>query len=137
MHGWLDWDAGNLDENQAIAAVRDIRESVEVILLKEVDSKYYLLDEGKETVAVDEIGDRDLAQEIIRLPGVLTLDVDKAIKTLETITIKRFPEWQNSPWLKGSIALVLDENNETTFAGYRLKYLPAIGLTHEKEEGEK
>lgn len=137
LHGWLDWDAGNLDENQAIAAVRDIRESVEVILLKEVDSKYYLLDEGKETVAVDEIGDRDLAQEIIRLPGVLTLDVDKAIKTLETITIKRFPEWQNSPWLKGSIALVLDENNETTFAGYRLKYLPAIGLTHEKEEGEK
>lgn len=138
IHGWLDWDQGQLDENQAIAAVRDIRETVEVILLKEVDKENYLL--GNENRKVKEImdrrGDKEIAQEVIRLPGVLTLDINKSIKALETLTIKNFPEWQNSPWLKGSLALVLDENNETTFAGYRLKYSQEIGLTHEKEEGD-
>lgn len=129
IHRWLDRDKGNLDDNQASAAVRDIRESIEVILLKEVCGEYCLMN-GKE---VSKTKDKELAQEVIRLPNAMTPDVEKAINLLEEDTIRKFPEWQESPWLKGSLALVLDEHAKGGFNGYELRYSSDTGLSYEKE----
>lgn len=132
IHRWLDRDKGNLNENQASAAVRDIQESIEVILLKEIEGAYYLLNGTK----VDQISDIELAKQVIRLPHVLTLDIEQAIHRLETITIKNFPEWQQSSWLKGALALVLDAHMTCKFMGYHLKYSSVSGLSYEKEGTE-
>lgn len=132
IHRWLDRDKGNLNENQASAAVRDIQESIEVILLKEIEGAYYLLNGTK----VDQISDIELAKQVIRLPHVLTLDIEQAIHRLETITIKNFPEWQQSSWLKEALALVLDAHMTCKFMGYHLKYSSVSGLSYEKEGTE-
>ena len=34
--------------------------------------------------------------------------------------------------LKGSVALILDANNETEFNGYKIKYSSDLGLSYEK-----
>lgn len=129
IHHWLDRDKGDLNENQASAAVRDIQESIEVILLKEMEGEYFLLN----GIKVEEVSEIDLAQQVIRLPHILTLNIEQAIKHLETITMQRFPEWQQSSWLKESLALVLDEHMTCKFMGYQLRYSSVSGLSYEKE----
>ncbi|WP_201336213.1 CRISPR-associated helicase Cas3', partial [Lactobacillus nasalidis] len=129
IHRWLDRDKGSLDDNQASAAVRDIRESIEVILLKEISGEYYLMN-GKK---VSEVDDEAIAQEVIRLPNSVTPDIEQAINKLEEETARRFPDWQNSSWLKGSLALVLGENAKGNFNGYDLCYSAKTGLSYEKE----
>ena len=129
IHRWLNRDKGNLDDNQASAAVRDIRESIEVILLKEISGEYYLMNGDK----ASEKKDNEIAQELIRLPNAVTPDIEQAINTLEENTARAFPDWQGSPWLKGSLAIVLDEHAKGKFNGYMLHYLTDTGLSYEKE----
>ena len=129
IHRWLDRDKGNLDDNQASAAVRDIRESIEVILLKEISGEYYLMNGDK----VSEMVDKDLAKELIRLPNAVTPNIEQAINILEENTAQAFPDWQGSPWLKGSLAVVLDEHAKGSFNGYKLRYSTETGLSYEKE----
>lgn len=130
LHGWLDNSnkASELSDVKAEAAVRDTKESVEVILLRKKDSEYYLLS-GEN---IEDISDDIVAQQIIRLPHALTMDMDKSIETLENITKTNFPEWKDSAWLRGAIVLVLDENNESEFRGYKVKYSSDLGLSYEK-----
>lgn len=129
IHGWLDWNKDDLDDNQAEAAVRDIRESVEVVLLKKVGGEYFLLD----NTSIADVSDKKLAMEVIRLPELLTRNTETVIKYLTTSTKEQFPEWQNSSWLKGALALVLDENNQTVFNGYQLEYSSKVGLRYSAE----
>ena len=129
IHRWLNRDKGNLDDNQASAAVRDIRESIEVILLKEISSEYYLMNGDK----VSEKEENEIAQELIRLPNAVTPNIDQAINILEENTARAFPDWQGSLWLKGSLAVVLDEHAKGSFNGYKLKYSADSGLSYEKE----
>lgn len=82
---------------------------------------------------MEEVSEIDLAQQVIRLPHILTLNIEQAIKHLETITMQRFPEWQQSSWLKESLALVLDEHMTCKFMGYQLRYSSVSGLSYEKE----
>lgn len=133
IHRWLYRDKGVLDDNQASAAVRDIDESIEVILLKEIEGEYYLLDRANDGTKVDNVSEQKLAKEVIRLPHVLTLDIERAINHLETITAHRFPEWRESPWLKGSLALVLNGAKKGEFWGYEIEYSSESGLSYKKE----
>ena len=43
-------------------------------------------------------------------------------------------EWQQSPWLRGELFLLLDENGRTMLNGIPLRYSRADGLCMEKEE---
>lgn len=133
IHRWLYRDKGVLDDNQASVAVRDIDESIEVILLKEIEGEYYLLDRANDGTKVDNVSEQKLAKEVIRLPHVLTLDIERAINHLETITAHRFPEWRESPWLKGSLALVLNGAKKGEFWGYEIEYSSESGLSYKKE----
>ena len=42
-------------------------------------------------------------------------------------------DWQRQSWLKGSLGIILDENNQFLLNGYRLTYDLQLGLTYEKE----
>ncbi|WP_455090693.1 CRISPR-associated helicase Cas3' [Parascardovia denticolens] len=140
IHGWLDREQLGLDkdENKAAAAVRDIQETVEMILLMKKEDEYYLLDGRR----IDDLPkydrDREIAAQIIRLPTALTPEwqIDSVIDKLETNTVRNFGTWQSSIWLRGSLALVLNQDFETSFNGWKLKYSPKIGLSYEKEEAK-
>lgn len=130
LHGWLDNDSDtDLNDNKAEAAVRDTNESIEVILLYQKNNDYFLMNDEN----IENVSDSIITQQLIRLPHALTLNVGRSIDELEEITKKHFPQWSNSSWLKGSIVLVLDEDKETEFNGYQIKYSTDLGLTYEKE----
>ena len=130
LHGWLDNDSDtDLNDVKAEAAVRDTNETIEVLLLKKDADGFYLMDGRK---VDEEVLDSVVAQQLIRLPHALTMDINQSIRNLERDTISNFPEWQNSSWLKGSVALILDANNETEFNGYKIKYSSDLGLSYEK-----
>ena len=78
--------------------------------------------------------DKIIAQQVIRLPVAVTPNIDNSINNLETRTIERFRAWQQSIWLKGALALVLDEQQKTDFNGWNLSYSPKLGLRYEKQD---
>ena len=63
-----------------------------------------------------------------------TANIGKSINYLEGITIDKFRAWQQSIWLKGALALVLDEQQKTNFNGWNLSYSPKLGLCYEKQD---
>ena len=82
--------------------------------------------------------DKIIAQQILRLPTALTpeWEFDSIIDTLEDLTAKYFPNWQESKWLKGAVALVLDANNSTVFNNWTLDYSSILGLSYHKQSEE-
>lgn len=135
IHDWLGRDLGNVDqdEQKASAAVRDIQETLEVILIQRTDTGYQLLD-GRQ---LTDVHPREVAQQIIRIPAVVTLgraQMDRVISELETQTARYFSDWQSSVWLKGALALPLDQDLSATIAGWRLTYSPKLGLSYVKED---
>lgn len=136
IHGWLDREQLGLDKDEikAQAAVRDIKETVEVILLQEKDNEFYLINGEKVSDLPSYARDKIIAEQVIRLPSALTLNINSAIDQLETITSQHFPDWQKSVWLKGDVALILDENMTTSFNGWKITYSSDLGLNYEKED---
>lgn len=134
LHKWLDWDLPDdgRGEIKAQAAVRDIQETLEVILLKKVDDKFCLID-GRN---LNDVNDKIVSEQVIRLPSAITPEwkLDEIIKKLEDITIKNVPQWQQSIWLKESLTLILDQNQTTEFLGYKLSYSSDSGLRYENLE---
>ena len=135
IHGWLDKAQLGIDKDEvrAQATVRDIKETIEVILLQKRKDGYYLLN-GRKVADLGSNKDKIIAQQVIRLPVAVTQDIDDAINDLETRTIGRFRAWQQSIWLKGALALVLDEQQKTDFNGWNLSYSPKLGLRYEKQD---
>lgn len=135
IHGWLDRNQGNLDQNEqrASAAVRDIRETLEVILIRRTTEGNFLLDGRR----MADVAPQVVAQQTIRLPSVVTLGrgrLDQVIKALETVTNRYFLEWQDNIWLKGALALPMDEDLSTVLEGWRLTYSTSLGLTYARED---
>ena len=136
IHGWLSSSQKNIDkdENRAQAAVRDIQETIEVILLKHAKDGDYLVDDTNIEDLPSLEKDKIIAAQIIRLPRALTYDIDKSINKLETLTQKYYYSLYNdSVWLKGSLILPLDENLEASLNGYKVKYSSKYGLSYIKE----
>lgn len=135
IHKWLDFDFRDLskDEQSANAAVRDIQETIEVILVQCTTNGNHLLD-GR---LLKDVADREIAEQVIRLPLVITPNaavVTKVITTLESRTSQAFSAWQDSPWLRGALALPLDDHLSTTIGNWRLTYTPDLGLSYTKED---
>jgi len=134
IHKWLDWNLPDdrQGEIRAQAAVRDIQETLEVILLKEIDHQFYLLD-GRKLAEVD---DKTISDQVIRLPSVVTPEwkLDEIIKKLEDVTFKNLPQWQQSIWLHDSLALILGSKQTTDFFDFRLSYSSDKGLCYERLE---
>lgn len=138
IHGWLDREQLGLDRDEikAQAAVRDIKETIEVILLQRKNNGYYLLNGQAIADIPDSQVEKTVAQQIIRLPAAVTPDweLDDIIDQLETQTSKTFNDWQNSIWLKGALVIILDEQGITKLNDWKLTYTSQLGLSYEKEK---
>lgn len=134
LHGWQNGAMPGVDkdEQRAVAAVRDIDESVEVILLQQTAAGYQLLN-GK---GLEDTSDREIAMQVIRLPAAFSKpwSIKSTIEQLEQQTAGHFANWQQSRWLRGALALVLDGHADGELNGYQLHYSSQLGLMYEKED---
>ena len=137
---WLDISVGDSDQ-RGEAAVRDGSDSVEVLVIQRKGDGVYLLPwiEGGRGLPRT-TPDNELAKIIagcsVRLPSVFGSEwmIDKVINALEVEmeTEGITKAWYESPWLKGTLCLILDENMEADICGYQLRYDRRLGLIHEK-----
>ena len=133
LHGWLDYDAGNLSDERANAAVRDIEETLEVIITRASRTGDELVDGRK----LEDLSSEIIAAQTVQLPRVFSLDnkkIEKTIAKLEEQTAMHYPHWQQDSWLRGTLALRLDSNNQVLLDNYQLTYLPDLGLSYKKVE---
>jgi len=140
--GWLDTD---MSHQHGEATVRDSDESIEVLLVQENEKGQLCflpwVENGREILETEvpsnELG-KAIARQRIRLPRVLCSpwSIDNTIKELEQTVIERLFWWQQSPWLKGDLIVIVDQNYSATLNGYRLTYHPNDGLLYEKEVKE-
>jgi len=140
MIGWMDSDVSH---HQSEATVRDTDESIEVLVVQQKsDTSIHFLpwvEDGREIILhelPDQVTAKVLACQRIRLPGVLCApwNIDKTIRELEDTNRIKLSLWQQSPWLKGELALILDETFHATLGNFRIQYNRQEGLLYEKEE---
>ncbi len=112
-------------ENSLEAVVRDGPRSVEVILVV-WDGGIYRTLAGRPLTANGDVA-HDLLDEVlgstVRLPVNFT---DPALNELRPL-----PAWHGHPWLRYSLALVLDEAHRTVLDGQMLRYDGDRGLVQE------
>jgi hypothetical protein len=80
---------------------------------------------------------RAAAACLIRLPAFFSGEglIDRTIRDLEQVCIeKHLDKWQESPWLKGELFLVVDEQYQARLGNYRLTYNREYGLMCERTE---
>ena len=131
LHGWLDNERVGADKNDVIAqaSVRDIQESIEVVLLQKTTEGIFLVDHsGRQKL--DNLSDQEISEATVRLPHAVTFNIAKAIDELETETARNFPQWQDSIWLHDALVLLLNEKMEAIVQGHQVSYSPKIGLQH-------
>ena len=107
-----------------------------MIALKKVDEGYSLFTDDKELSQLIDNPSiaRKIAQNTIRLPVSLSksYNVDSTIRELEKYNLKHLASWQKTLWLKGSLGIVFDENNEFILNGYKLFYDEKYGIKTER-----
>ncbi|MDI9590263.1 MAG: CRISPR-associated helicase Cas3' [Acidobacteriota bacterium] len=139
------------DADRGPRAVRDTQETVEVMVLCLRNGKVHLLpwvgdaDGGVRSgceIPNDVIPPagiaRVAAQCTVRLPlAMCPLDkIDHLIDKLEKLDGPYVGAWQESPWLEGQLAILLEEDEggalSTTLCGWKLTYSREIGLEGRK-----
>lgn len=138
--GWLrDPDRSNSEE-MAAAQVRDIMETIEVIAVRKTECGYGTFYDGKDISGkIEEPAiAKKLARQTIRLPNSITArkGVSEIINYLETYNRKHLANWQNQPWLKGTLGIIFDEEGRFNLDGVVLKYDNEYGLREEKRDGK-
>ena len=142
--GWLGNVDSDLSEGKAMAQVRDAENSIEVLLFvkHEDEIRYLPWQQEGENLPLDRIPSkeekRNILQQCVKLPGVLcnTWQIGRTLKELNQIRQQVLNgEWKGDAELREESFLVLDENLETDFAGFHLRYTETEGLFCEKGEG--
>ena len=143
---WLDMGIRDDSEKRGEAAVRDGADSIEVIIIRRTDSGGLALLPwiGGGRVLPRTEPDEELAKIIagcyVRLPARLSKKwiIDKIIDALESIMRDEeiVENWYKSPWLKGVLCLILDENLQTDLCGFSVVYDEHLGLRVEKSDEE-
>lgn len=132
MIGWLKDSAIHNTEEYGSAQVRDAADSIEVIVVKEISNGIALINEN---ASLDiSTKSKEIARETLRLPLALSAKwtIEDTIKELENYNMKYLASWQEEPWLKGTLAIVLDENKQFSLNGFLLTYDEQLGLMYEK-----
>ncbi len=130
--GWLNNISLTESGERGFAQVRDGGDTVEVIVVKEMDGGYGFIHE-KEDIST-RISETEIAQKLatqtIRLPSVLChpMRISKLIEELEEFNRQELSSWQEERWLKGSLGIILDENNFFDLMEFRLCYNEKYGL---------
>lgn len=128
-------------EARARAAVRDTRESVEVIVVqRHLDGLLRPWGMGPDAppIPVDSPPEHEqarlMAARTVTLPPRLTQpwSIDATLTALELAYVDA---WQSSGWLRGELILVLDENCQCAIADSIVTYDTTLGLQVERRQG--
>ena len=124
--------------------MRDSESSIEVLLMKKShDGRILFVDEDPLTaqgILAADVPDFEQAHRIARqrlkLPHMFSTryNIDDTIRELEDINAGELRQWQQSPWIRGELVLLLDENNQAELNGHRLSYSYDKGLEYERKE---
>ncbi|MBQ6327007.1 MAG: CRISPR-associated helicase Cas3' [Clostridia bacterium] len=139
LHGLLQIEE-TADEVTAEASVRDSGPSVEVLLLRRAGDRSVRVPGIDHAVSLDRVPAAQeamaIARQRLKLPWALCAPwaIDQTIAELERQTQFSAPEWGQSPWLRGELTLLLDEDGIARLNGYRLRYDEKRGLLWEKEK---
>ncbi|HWQ76217.1 MAG TPA: CRISPR-associated helicase Cas3' [Syntrophomonas sp.] len=143
--GWLDTSiTDDPSGKRGEAAVRDIEESLEVLVIQRHGGEYRMLPwlaqfKGRK-IPADVPPDAEVARAIaecsVQLPRALCWKIDDTIKELEKIALHELGAWQQSSWLKGELFLILDDQLSTELCGYHLQYDRRYGMLAKKLEDE-
>jgi CRISPR-associated endonuclease/helicase Cas3 len=145
LFGWVAAGVGDAEDTRAgRAQVRDSRESLEVVVVqRRADGALLTLPwlgadrKGRQRGGLElpqdqtptPVAGRAAASCGLRLPLQFSYaqTLDAAIAELEQLWV---PAWQgkDSPWLSDQLILALDEDCQTSLAGFHLHYSPADGL---------
>ena len=144
--GWLAGNAGDADDTRAgRAQVRDAPESLEVIVVEQLDdgslATVSWAGEGRgglplptDAVPVPKAA-KAAAACTLRLPAQMAKPymIDRVIAELEQFCV---PNWQakESLWLSGELILPIRPGCQTHVAGFRLSYSPDDGLEVSREQ---
>jgi len=138
LDGLLDNDFPIDSEELCQAKVRDIGSSIEVIAVKKLGAGYGFFQERKDIS--EELSKASIAKKLacqtLRL-GESIIHMEKEeelIRYLEDYNRGELPEWQNAVWLKGSLGIVFDENNDFPLKNIILHYDDKFGLQWHKKE---
>lgn len=132
---WVGVGVSMGSEERSAAKVRDGEDAIEVIAVRRAEGTLRLLEgiDGCDE-ALPELGEvpDDVALRIaactVRLPGHLGLGpgADALLDALERAGYVE--AWQSHPYLRGRLALVLDEFQQLTLAGLQFSYDARTGL---------
>jgi CRISPR-associated endonuclease/helicase Cas3 len=135
--GWLNNVSPTDSDEKGIAQVRETGDRIEVIVVKKCGYGYSFFNEDNNIM--DEIEDyhigKKLATQSLKLPSILctVYNIDKTIEALEADNRKFLFRWQQQPWLRGALGIILDENNSYVLNGWKLSYDNKLGLEYVKE----
>ena len=120
------------------AQVRDSSDTIEVICVKRNGNSYSLFGETdliSERIEEPSVAMK-LANQTLKLPNILSAiyNIDETIRELEKLNNRLFPQWQRNPWLKGTLGILFDENNNAEVGGFLLNYDVKLGLNYTKIE---
>lgn len=131
--GIMDNDC-SVNETHAMAAVRDGDPSIEVLLMMHCGQEHVRYIDQDDVFSLSHVPDAEncitIAKQKLRLPHVLCSPWKRADQTIEELERRNqmFTEWQQSPWLRGELILLLDEDRKTELCGYDLYYDSHSGL---------
>ncbi|MDH6521979.1 CRISPR-associated endonuclease/helicase Cas3 [Streptomyces sp. SAI-135] len=154
LFGWVAAGVGDADDTRAgRAQVRDSRETLEVVVVqRRADGALVTLpwlgtdEKGRQRGGLELPQDqvpapfagRAAASCGLRLPLQFSYaqTLDAAIAELKQLHVSA---WQrkDSTWLAGQLILALDEDCQTSLAGFHLRYSPADGLEVTRAEQRK
>ena len=132
-----------LSDTKALGKVRDSSDSVEVIALKSCEGGYEFFDKAGLLDPSDNKTTMEIAKRTIKLPNAVYYDkengyiIDKIIEDLEKYYLENLSAWDNQAWLKNSLAIIFDSNNEFRLGDKVLLYDEKYGLIVKKEEKDE
>lgn len=135
----FDWNGKGVgdaeDGVQGQAQVRDGDEAVEVVIVQRVGADFFVPEWvrpcGGRQLAHNGEPDRAVAKAAatctLRLPGWMSTP-GYIFRLVDALEANGKASWQQSPWLKGQLVLVLDENLRTELLGAEIRYDRDEGL---------
>ena len=128
---------------KANAQVRDSSDTIEVIVLKTCEGGYEFFDQAGILDPSDNKTAMEIAKRTIKLPNAVYFDkengyiIDKIIEDLENYYLENLSAWDNQAWLKNSLAIIFDSNNEFRLGDKVLLYDEKYGLIVKKEDKDE
>ncbi|MCL1912950.1 MAG: CRISPR-associated helicase Cas3' [Eubacteriaceae bacterium] len=130
--GWLET---SYYDSEGEAAVRDGMDAIEVLVVQRRGGELCLLPwvENGELLTVYTPSDK-MAKIIagcsVRLPLLFSYDINQTIECIEVEMVLAgiVDSWYESYWLRGSLVLILDEDQNAVVDGHQLHYSKLTGL---------